>query len=77
MLEKYQTLVESQELKPDTQQLACVQQLNHLCNQLSDYSTRVQHFQDVASEYMVCRGGEVSSVYDRNMGHATCAVYAG
>ena len=54
LLEKYQTLVASQELKPDKQQLACVQQLNDLCDQLSEYNAHVQHFQDVSLHYMVC-----------------------
>lgn len=63
LLEKYQTLVASHKLKPDKQQLACVQQLNHLCDQLSDYNTHVQRFQAVSLQYMVCWAGESSAVH--------------
>lgn len=63
LLEKYQTLVASQELKPDKQQLVCVQQLNHLCDQLSEYHTHVQRFQDVSLQYVVSCAGETTAVH--------------
>lgn len=63
LLEKYQTLVASQELKPDKQQLACVQQLNYLCDQLSEYNTHVQRFQDASLQYMVCGARETTAVH--------------
>lgn len=54
LLHKYRKLVDSQELKPDMQQLACVQQLSRLCDQLSEYNTHVEQFQVVCLKYMVC-----------------------
>lgn len=49
----YETLVQSQALKPDAQQRACVAQLNTLCNQLMAYSQRVDDFEEQSEKYQV------------------------
>ncbi len=53
MLQQYQALVDSQVLRPDAQQQACVQQLSQLCDRLSAYSTEVEHFQAESLRYLV------------------------
>lgn len=52
LLQRYQALVETQRLKPDAQQQACVQQLSQLCDQLSAYSTEVEEFQEESLKYL-------------------------
>ena len=69
LLNKYQTLVDLQELNPDKQQLACVQHLSHLCDQLYEYNTHVQQFQDVSLKYMVCCAGEDTAFHTCNTIH--------
>ena len=53
LLQQYQGLVQSQALKPDAQQQACIQQLSQLCDQLSTYSSEVDRFQQASLKYLV------------------------
>lgn len=52
LLQQYQGLVQSQALKPDAQQQACIQQLSQLCDQLSTYSSEVDRFQQASLKYL-------------------------
>lgn len=47
----YEELVQSQSLKPDAQQRACIAQLNILCNQLMAYSHKVDNFEEESEQY--------------------------
>jgi predicted ATPase len=53
LLQRYQALVDTQRLRPDAQQQACVQQLSQLCDQLSAYSLEVEVFQEESLKYLV------------------------
>ena len=51
LISHYKELVQSNSLKPDVQQRACIVQLSALCDQLQAYSHRVDEFEAQSDKY--------------------------